>query len=96
MKNKLFHPLWTHIPALGALIFFIVYTIAMGPLPSNAPIHWDFHGNIDSYGSPYLGFGLIVGLSLICIGIGVLFDELWAKQEKRKNLTGFPYSMKLP
>jgi hypothetical protein len=89
MKTRLLHPLWTHIPAVAALIFIIVYTIAMGPLPSNAPIHWDFHGQIDSYGSPYIGFGIIVGLSVIFIGISVLFDELWARQEKRKRFNWF-------
>jgi uncharacterized membrane protein len=89
MKTRLLHPLWAHVPAVAALIFIIVYTIVMGPLPSNAPIHWDFHGQIDNYGSPYLGFGIIVGLSVIFIGISVLFDELWARQEKRKRFNWF-------
>jgi hypothetical protein len=71
------------------LIFIIVYTIAMGPLPANAPLHWDFHGQIDSYGSPYLGFGITVGLSILFIGISILFDELWARQEKRKTFNWF-------
>jgi hypothetical protein len=89
MKNKLLHPLWTHIPALGALIFIIVYTIAMGPLPATAPIHWDFSGNIDGYGSPYLGFWITVGLSILFIGISIIFDELWARQEKKKTFNWF-------
>lgn len=89
MKVKLLHPLWTHLPAVGALVFIIVYTIIMGPLPSNAPTHWDFHGQVDSYGSPYLGFWLTVGLSVLFIGITILFDELWAKHEKRKRFNWF-------
>jgi len=89
VKIKLLHPLWTHVPAVAALIFIIVYTIAMGPLPSVAPTHWDFHGNINSYGSPNLGFGITVGLSVLFIGISVLFDELWARQEKKKKFNWF-------
>ncbi len=89
MKIKLLHPLWTHLPAVGALIFIIVYTIALGPLPANAPTHWDFHGQIDNYGSPYLGFGITIVLSILFISIAVLFDELWARQEKKKRFNWF-------
>jgi hypothetical protein len=89
VKIKLLHPLWTHLAAGGALIFIIVYTIASGPLPANAPIHWDFHGQVNNYGSPYLGFWITIGLSVLLIGISVLFDEIWAKNEKRKRFNWF-------
>ena len=29
MKGKLIHPLWTHLPAVAALIFLVVYIIIM-------------------------------------------------------------------
>ncbi|MHB8104741.1 MAG: SdpI family protein [Dehalococcoidales bacterium] len=89
MKIKLLHPLWTHIPAIGALVFIIVYTIVSGPLPSTAATHFDFHGVPNDWGSPYLGFGIIVGLSFLFIALSIFFDELWAKQEKGKKFNWF-------
>lgn len=89
MKTKLLHPLWAHIPAVGALIFIIAYGIAMGPYPSQVPIHFDFSGTPDDFGSPWLIFGIFIGLSVLYIGLSVLFDELWARQEKKKKFNWF-------
>jgi hypothetical protein len=85
MKNKLTHPLWTHIPAIGTLVFIIIYTLVSGPLPSRAAIHFSFRGVPNSWASPYLVFAIVAGLSVLYIGISVLFDELWARQEKKKK-----------
>jgi hypothetical protein len=89
MKIKLFHPLWTHLPAVGALIFIIVYTIVSGPFPATVATHFDFSGTPNDWGSPYLGFGIPVGLSVLFIAISIIFDELWAKQEKKKTFNWF-------
>ena len=89
MKNKLANPLWTHLPAVAALIFAIVYTIIAGPLPSQAAIHFNLHGIPNDYGSPYLAFGITVGIALLFIAISVFFNELWARQEKRKTFNWF-------
>jgi hypothetical protein len=85
MKTRLLHPLWTHVPAIAALIFIIVYTIVSGPLPAQAAVHFDFSGTPDNFSSPYMVFGIITGLSVLYIGLSVFFDELWARQEKRKR-----------
>lgn len=85
MKLKLVHPLWTHLPATAVLIILVIYIIAAGPLPSQAPVHFGFGGAPDRYGSPWEVFGLTIGLSVLFISISIIFDELWARQEKAKG-----------
>ncbi len=85
MKTRLIHPLWTHFPAAAALVIFIVYMLAGGNLPESVPVHFGNNGMPDSYGSPWLVGGLTIGLSLLFMGISILLDELWARQEKKKT-----------
>ncbi len=85
MKIKIIHPLWTHLPAVAVLIYFIVRLATGGPYPSTAPVHFNIHGIPDSYGSPWLVFGLILGLSVFYIVISIFLDEMWTRQEKRKS-----------
>jgi len=56
-----------------------------GPLPVEAPLHFGFNGEPTSYGSPWLTFGLTIGLSVFFILLSVFLDNLWAKQEKEKT-----------
>jgi hypothetical protein len=84
VKTKLVHPFWTHLPAVAVLVIFIVYVFAGGPLPARAPVHFNNHGQANSYGSPWLVIGLIIGLSLLFITTSFILDELWARQEKKK------------
>ena len=65
--KKYINPLWTHIPAVGALLTLIIYLAAAGPLPASAPVHFGVGGQPDSYGSPWMTFGLTIGLSLFFI-----------------------------
>jgi hypothetical protein len=83
--SKLRHPWWTHLPALGAVVLFIVYLIRDWPLPGHAATHFDASGLPNGYGSPWMVVGLTLGLSLLMIGISALLDELWARQERRKT-----------
>lgn len=85
MRFKLVHPLWTHLPAIAALILLIVDLIVAGPLPSGAAVHFSFSGQPDSFGSPWSAFGLIIGLAAIFILTSVFLDELWARQENSKK-----------
>lgn len=91
MKNRLSHPIWTHIPAIAMLIFLIVYTIMAGTLPSRAAIHFDFHGVPNDFGSPYLVVGLVFGLSLLFIVISAIIDEVHARYEKKKSFNWFSF-----
>jgi hypothetical protein len=85
MKFKLVHPLWTHLPAAAVLIALVAYSFTAGPLPSEAPVHFGFSGAADRYGSPWEILGLVIGISVLFILMSVLFDELWARQEKAKS-----------
>jgi hypothetical protein len=85
MKSKIIHPLWTHLPAVAAFIFLVVYIIINAPYESSIPIHFGFNGEANGYGSPWLTFGLISGLALFFILLSVFLDELWARQEKKKS-----------
>jgi hypothetical protein len=85
MKRRFHHPLWTHLPAAAVLIYFIVRLASVGSLPAEAPVHYTWNGVPNGYGSPWLAFGLTVGLSLFFIALSVFLDELWARQEKAKT-----------
>jgi len=85
MKKKLVHPLWTHLPSVVALIILVIYILTTGPLPAEAPVHFGFSGEPNRYGSPWEVFGITIGLSVIFILVSILFDELWARQEKAKS-----------
>jgi hypothetical protein len=85
MKLKLSHPLWTHLPSVTALVIFIIYLITSDTLPNRAPIHFNFSGEPNGYGSPWLAFGLTIGLSVFFILLSIFLDTLWAKQEKTKT-----------
>ena len=83
--KKIIHPLWTHIPPVAALLVLAVYIIGAGQLPATAAVHFGKGGLPDSFGSPWMVFGLTIGLSVLYILISVLIDELWARQEKSKK-----------
>jgi Domain of unknown function (DUF1648) len=85
MKNRIIHPLWTHLPAAAALIVLVVYIIAAGPFEGRVPIHFSFGGEPNDYGSPWSVFGLIIGLSVFFILLSAFLDELWARQENAKT-----------
>ncbi len=85
MKNKLIHPWWTHIPALGALLVLLVFIAVKGPFSGVVPIHFNYAGVADSYGSAWQVFGMVIGLSVFFILLSGLLDELWARQEKKKT-----------
>jgi hypothetical protein len=85
MKNRIIHPLWTHLPAAAALIILVVYIITAGPFPGRVPVHFSFGGEPDNYGSPWSVFGLIIGLSVFFILLSSFLDELWARQESAKT-----------
>ena len=89
MKVKLVHPIWTKIPSLAALILLVVYLFTNGPFPARVAVHFGAGGEPNAYGSPWSVFGLVIGISVLFIGISVLIDELWARQEKVKMFNWF-------
>jgi hypothetical protein len=85
MKNRIIHPLWIHLPSVAAIVYLIIQIVIDGPFTDSAPLHFNFQGEPDSYGSPWLTFGLALGLSLLFIAISAALDEIWARQEKAKT-----------
>lgn len=84
MKAKLIHPLWTHIPAVLALLAGVVFTLRAMPLPDPAPVHFAWNGQPDRYGSPWMSAIWQAGISVLYVILSVVLDEAWARQEKRK------------
>jgi hypothetical protein len=89
MKIKIFHPLWTHIPAFAVLVYFIIRLLGAGSLPVQAPTHFGFNGIPNDSGSPWMVFGLIIGLSVFFIILSSALDEVWAKNETGKTFNWF-------
>lgn len=87
--RKINHSLWTHLPAVALLLVFIGYLIYSSPLPADAPVHFNFGGEPDRYGSPWQILGMTLAVSVLFIGISILLDELWARQEKKKSFNWF-------
>lgn len=85
MNRKLYHPLWTHMPAVLILVCVILSIEVTSPLPPIAPVHFGMNGRPDHYGSPWQVLIGVIGLSVLYIAISVLIDELWARQENRKS-----------
>jgi hypothetical protein len=85
MKIKLTHPLWTHLPALAALVLLIIRLI-MSKIPTGTvAIHFNSQGLPNGYGSAWFSFGLAIGLSVLFIGISIIISEIWAREEKKKT-----------
>ncbi len=86
MKRRLIHPLWTHIPAATLLIGFVVLFLAKLPdWPSRIPLQIGWYGEPTTWGSPWIAFGLVVVLGVFFLGLTILLDELWARQESHKR-----------
>jgi hypothetical protein len=88
MKLKLSHPLWTHVAPFITLTIYIIifiYISAYDIIATKVPLHFNFKGEPNSYGSPWLTFGLTIGLSVFFILLSIILDNLWAKQENKKS-----------
>ena len=79
-------PVWTHFPAIAVWVGFVIWFLTRRTeWPSRIPLQVGWSGQVTAWGSPWLAFGLVVGLGLFFIGLTVLLDELWARQETRKR-----------
>ncbi|MCX6343535.1 MAG: hypothetical protein NT018_00505 [Armatimonadetes bacterium] len=84
-ERKLYHPLWTHLPAVALLGLIIARFVSAMPLPKLVPLQFDIHGNPGRLGSPWELFAITVGISFLWLVISCVADELWARQENRKT-----------
>jgi hypothetical protein len=85
MKTKLTHPLWTHLPAVAALVFLVVRLIMTNPPSGTVAVHFNSQGLPNGYGSAWSSFGLTIGLAVLFISISTIIDEVWAREEKKKT-----------
>jgi len=85
MKVKFIHPLWTHIPAILALVAAAAFTLKAMPLPDPAPIHFTWSGQPDRYGSPWMSTIWMAAIAILYLVLSVVLDEAWARQEERKT-----------
>lgn len=85
MKLKFIHPLWTHTPAILALLAGVAFTIRAIPLPNPAPIHFTMSGQPDRYGSPWMSTIWLAAIAILYLVLSVVLDEAWARQEERKT-----------
>ncbi len=78
MKRKLYHPLWVHLPAVGMIVWFVVTSLRLPPLPAEVvgETGWRSQGLL----SLLQFFPMVLNLAA-----GVLVDELWARSEKIKR-----------
>jgi len=83
MRRRLYHPLWTHLPALVLLAAVLWKLWRLSPLPAHVPWHFSLSGRPDRWGSPWEAAAL-VGMMAGFIVLSAVLDELWARQEGRK------------
>jgi hypothetical protein len=84
MKIKLQHPLWTHIPAAGLIIYLAVRWIQVGNLPGRVPTHFGFNGEPNGYGSMPGAMAMILGICVLYLILSIIGDEAWVRSEKKK------------
>jgi hypothetical protein len=77
------HPSWTHAPALGVFSGAIAFTVPFLALGEEGPIA--YVNNVNQYPSLKEFLAYFVPIGILVIGVSVLIDELWARQEVRKS-----------
>jgi len=90
MARRLVHPWWGHLPAVTLFAGFVVFALSTSARwPARVPLRLSWGGSLVMSGSPWIAFGLVAAIGLIFLGLGVLVDELWARQEGRKRFNAF-------
>ena len=90
MTRRLVHPWWGHLPAAILFVGFLAFALSTSARwPARVPLRLSWGGSPVVSGSPWIAFGLVAGIGLIFLGLGVLVDEVWARQEGRKRFNAF-------
>ena len=90
MRRRLVHPMWGHLPAILGLIGFAIYSLATADAwPAQVPLNTSWEGEPYTWGSPWIGFAIVIGIGLIFIAVSVVMDEMWARQEGKKRFNAF-------
>jgi len=90
VSRRLVHPWWGHLPSAALLVGFVGLSVAtVGRWPARIPLQLSWGGEPSVWGSPWIAFGLVAGIGLLLFCLGILADELWARQEGRKRFNVF-------
>ncbi len=84
-RVRLYHPVWTHLPALLLYGWILLELFTLGPLPDRVPVHFGLGGQADNWGSPWVWYLSVPLVPLLALGISFAMDEFWARQERRKR-----------
>ena len=86
MMRRLVHPWWIHVPAGLVLLAYTIHSLwVSGSWPSRVPLQVGLDGQPQTWGAPWIAFAVVVGLGLFFLGLSVVIDELWARQETGKH-----------
>ena len=83
---------WLDRPGLIVLGGLVTALIAYAYLPERVPMHWNFSGQVDNYGSRFTG---AFGIPLLSLGLYVLFVLLPLLDPRRANYEKFRTSYRL-
>jgi hypothetical protein len=89
MRNLLEHPLWTHVPGAALLVTVVVTFWRAWPFPDPAPVHFGGDHHPDRWGAPWEIPLIVIGVSVVALGVSVAVDELWARHERKKRFNWF-------
>jgi len=90
MLRKIVHPWWGHLPAALGLMGFVIYSLSgVRSWPARMPLSTTWRGEPNMWGSPWIGFAIVVGLGLAFMSVSTIMDEMWARQEGRKRFNVF-------
>ncbi len=85
---NLSHPWWGHLPAVS-LFLVVTFFAALARIIGGPEIPVMYDNNVNLY--PTFGYFLtyFVPIGLLALGVLILVDELWARQEIRKSFNWF-------
>jgi len=83
------------IPVAIMLALFVIAFIVYPQLPDKVPIHWNVQGQIDNYGSKFIGVFLIPIIFLIFEVLSVILPAMDVFKENIKSFYKYYFLMKV-
>ena len=86
MKRVLYHPFWTHLPAVVlVLVIAAEFLLHRWVFQNTIPIHFTLTGEPDRWGQWWQLLLPMAIFVLAMLAFSIFCDELWARQERRKS-----------
>jgi hypothetical protein len=82
-------------PGFWCFLYFIIRVVSAGPFPDSVPIHFDFSGIPNKYGSPWSVFGFTIGYSLLLSASQYYWMKSGPGMKRGSHLTGLLSWMRL-